>query len=249
MPVARHAAQKSSGRETSSALGALTTLNDDGKDLIGRVLAPPLQRGNHGHVLAGPTIGVGGVVDAIDARSVVLNLLNAAPAAIQRRLQEAQPRRRQASRVDSCDGCYTDPLDGFTVPGYPGLMYNEHAFHYLLDVERKRAADAQRPFLLLVLECADAHGDLVSGRVSGPARLLPIVHGCVRETDFVGWYSHGTVVGAALMQDGRRNAQHASSVIRERLIADLRSALPAQAVSRLRLHLYEVAGDDERRIE
>jgi hypothetical protein len=188
-------------------------------------------------------------VDAIDARSVVLNILNAAPAAIQRRLLDAQPRFGHASRVDSSDGCYADPLDGFTVPGYPGLMHNEPAFHYLLDVERIRAADAQRPFLLLVLKCADAQGDLGSGRVSGPARLLPIVHGCVRETDFVGWYSHGTAVGAALMQDGRQSGQQASAVIRERLVAELRTALPAQAVSRLRLDLYEVAGDDERRIE
>jgi hypothetical protein len=188
-------------------------------------------------------------VDVTDAASAVLSLLSAAPAAIQTRMQDAKPRFRPAFRVEPDGDYYADPLDGFAVRGDAGLVYSEQAFHYLLDVERTRAESAQRPFLLMRIASNDAEGGLNPRRAMRPERLFPIVRQCLRETDFVGWYRLGAVVGAALTHDGDRGTKHSSGVVRARIVKALDSALPSDVVSRLRLHLYEVVGDDERRIE
>ncbi|HSS40404.1 MAG TPA: hypothetical protein VLT58_16675, partial [Polyangia bacterium] len=41
---------------------------------------------------------------------------------------------------------------GVALAGRFGQAYNEEAFRYLLQIERKRAARAQRPVLLLLLD-------------------------------------------------------------------------------------------------
>jgi hypothetical protein len=147
------------------------------------------------------------LVDVVDAPSRVPGLWNAVPSALQKRLHEAEPHPRPAVRSDPGRDGYANPLDGFAVGGIPGLICHEQAFQYLVEIERRRSEDTQRPFLLMLLECDD--------RELG--RLFPIVCNSVRETDFVGWYRQGAVVGATLTQDGRRGTPDASAIVRDRV--------------------------------
>jgi hypothetical protein len=71
----------------------------------------------------------------------------------------------------------------------------------------------------------------------------------VRETDFVGWYRQGAIIGATLTQDGRSGSKHASRIVRDRITRALGRDLPCEHASRLRLHLYEVHSHDQVRIE
>jgi hypothetical protein len=141
---------------------------------------------------------------------------------------------------------WADAFDGFAIRGFSGVVYNEQAFQYLLDIERRRAEGTRHPFLLMLIECEEGLG---SGRNLRPDRLFPIVCKSVRETDFVGWYRQGAVVGATLTQDGRKGTQHAWQVVRERMAKVLGSELPSELAPLLRLRLYEVLGDDELRID
>jgi hypothetical protein len=177
-------------------------------------------------------------VDVVDAPSRVPGLWNAVPSALKKRLHDAEPHARTAVRADPGHDGYADPLDGFAVGGIPGLICHEQAFQYLVEIERRRSEDAQRPFLLMLLECDD--------RELG--RLFPIVCNCVRETDFVGWYRQGAVVGATLTQDGRRGNPDASAIVRNRIVKALQDGLPSALASQVRLRLYEVLGDQESRI-
>ena len=170
-------------------------------------------------------------VDVMDATSAAVHSLwNTVPGGVQKRLQ-------------------TNPLDGFAVRGFTGLVCNEQAFQYLLDIERRRAESTQRPFLLMLIEWDEPSGGLIPGRGVGPERVFPIVCKSVRETDFVGWYRQGAVVGATLTQDGRKGTKQAGRVVRERVVKALSGALSSELASQLRLRLFEVLGDDQVRIE
>jgi hypothetical protein len=178
-------------------------------------------------------------VAVLDASSAVHTLWNALPEEVQKRLQDGNPQFPLVLHADPDAEAHAVPLEGCDVPGFAGVVYGEPAFEYLVDVERRRAESTQHPFLLMLIECDDPDA----------GRLFPIVSACVRETDFVGWYRQGAVVGAALTQDGRRGTEQAGGVVRERLAAVLRNELPAEFVSKLRIHLYEVFGNDELRVD
>ena len=177
-------------------------------------------------------------MDVVDATSRVPGLWNAVPSAVQTGLQEAEPHARPVLRFDPGHERYADPLDGFAVGGFPGLICHEQAFQYLVEIERRRSEDTQRPFLLVLLECDEGE----------PGRLFPILCNCVRETDFVGWHRQDAVVGATLTQDGRRGTTDASAIVRARIVKALHDGLPSELASRVRLRLYEVQGDHELRI-
>jgi hypothetical protein len=184
------------------------------------------------------------LVDVGDATSTVQSLWNAVPATVQERLQGPETRRhRPAFRSDPDYDGYAAPLDGFAVRGFSGLACNEQAFHYLLDIERRRSESAQRPFLLMLIE--------FEGAASGdahPQQLFPIVCQSLRETDFVGWYLQGTVLGAALTQDSG-STPRAHDIVRNRIVQALHQHLPSHVVSQLHLHFFEALGDDDLRIE
>ena len=186
-------------------------------------------------------------MDVVDAPSAVHSLWNAGPAVVQKPLKVTEAQVRPAFRSLLDHEGFADPLDGFAIRGFAGLVYDEPAFQYLLDVERRRAEGARRPFLLMLIACGDGKTGLAS-RAVRPEKVFPVVGRCVRETDFVGWYRQGSVVGATLTQDGKRTPR-ASQIVRERLVKALGSDLPADLVSQLRLRLYEVQGDDQLRID
>jgi hypothetical protein len=126
---------------------------------------------------------------------------------------------------------------------------HEQAFHYLLEIERRRSDSTQRPFLLMLIDCGEPETGAAGGSARGPERLLSIVCQSDRETDFVGWYRQDTIVGAALTQDAPGNTTQAGRIVRDRIVKALHGPLPSPLVSRPRLRLYEVLGDDELRID
>ena len=88
-----------------------------------------------------------------------------------------------------------------TLAGY-GEAYNEEAFHFLLSIERKRYERSNRPFALALIELESKSGQ--------SDRMHPAISACVfdgltrslRETDVIGWYREGRIVGAMLTQLG-----------------------------------------------
>ena len=121
-----------------------------------------------------------------------------------------------------------------------GQAYNEEAFRYFLDIERKRAARAHRPVLLLLLA---ANEPLASGADMDPvlaAKLFSGLWRCLRETDVVGWYREGRVPGAILPQveDGLR--PEATREIRQRVTRALCEGLSAAVARRLRVRVYQL---------
>ena len=186
-------------------------------------------------------------MEVVDALSAVHNLWNAVPGVVPKSPRSSAARFHLALRSDH--EVHADPLNGFVVRGFPSLIYNEPAFQYLLEIERRRAKSTQRPFLLMLIDGGDAASGQVSGGAVAPERLFPIVCRSVRETDFVGWYRQGAILGATLTQDGRSGTKHASRIVRDRMIQALGQDLPSEHASQLRLRLYEVQSHDHLRID
>lgn len=118
-----------------------------------------------------------------------------------------------------------------------GLAYDESAFKYLLAIERKRAARAQRSLLVLLVKLTpERDGDRISRRVA--SRLFEGLSTALREVDFVGWYSTDRVIGAVLpvvKAKEERLTTDAFAALVERVATELTRHMAADVGSRLQI--------------
>ena|ERR1700704_5524017 len=129
---------------------------------------------------------------------------------------------------------------GVSLEGRLGQAYNEDAFRYFLEMERKRAARAHRPVVLLLLDQREqqATGPRIDPALA--AKLFSTLWRCLRETDVVGWYRENRVAGAVLTQveDGLRS--EVTQVTRERVTTALCQDLSSDVARRLRVRVYQL---------
>ena len=116
--------------------------------------------------------------------------------------------------------------------------YNEAAFTYFLDIERKRSERSNRPFMLLLADFGPWPGvdprmdqDVATSVLSG-------LSSCLRDTDFVGWYVHEQVAGAVLTERAELHDEKAVLNLRERVTRVLGDRLPKTLASRLQVRVY-----------
>jgi GGDEF domain-containing protein len=116
--------------------------------------------------------------------------------------------------------------------------YNEAAFTYFLDIERRRSERSDRPFMLLLADFgtrtgADARMDetVATSVLSGLSR-------CLRDTDFVGWYLHEQVAGAVLTERAPLQDEKGVLDLCERVTQALRDRLPEALAGRLQVRVY-----------
>ena len=126
---------------------------------------------------------------------------------------------------------------GVALTGRLGQAYDEEAFRYFLAIERNRTGRSGRPFLLLLVDLAQAPG--VTERFD-PLVAVKLFSGlwlCLRETDFIGWYRQERVAGAVLtlFADGCRT--EVSQLIRQRVSEMLCDRFDVSVTSRLRVHV------------
>jgi hypothetical protein len=116
-------------------------------------------------------------------------------------------------------------------------IYNEEAFRYFLDVERRRAEDSKRPFLLLLVALLKTDPD--HDRTPADA-LFAALATCLRETDFVGLYHAESVIGAVLTKHAHSVGADAQAIVRDRVLASLRKSLPAAVAARVKARVYRL---------
>jgi hypothetical protein len=121
----------------------------------------------------------------------------------------------------------------------PLQVYNEEAFRYFLDIERRRAEMSNRPFLLLLLDLKRASSAGVIDRRSAD-RLFAALGAALRETDFLGWYRASSVIGAALTQHSDSAGPDLQDVVRDRIADLVRRKLPSELAARVQLRLYRL---------
>ena len=139
------------------------------------------------------------------------------------------------------DGC------GFALRDTAGEAYNEDAFHYFLGVEHRRAQAAGRPMLMLFLELEQQRGRTPRMKKAMARRLFSVLLRSLRETDFVGWYRDGEVIGAVLTQHAAPSPIDLANVVRGRVTRSFAQELASDDVQRLRLRIYAVSPETDHR--
>ena len=150
-------------------------------------------------------------------------------------------RREEPEPHSTSDQCSC----GLAMAGY-GDAYNEEAFRYLLTVERKRFEHSSRPFVLLLveLEQGSGHSERMDSAVS--AKVFAGLARSLRETDLIGWYHEGRVVGVVLTHLGDAPMADVSRQMAERLTRILRHDLPEGISRRLKVRLYQALTSAQR---
>jgi hypothetical protein len=126
-----------------------------------------------------------------------------------------------------------------------GPVYNEEAFRYFLQVERKRASRSNSRFLLLLVDLErDAH----QGAGFDEATTVKLFGGmlpCLRETDFIGWYRQGRVASAVLTQVGETPGVEVSNLVADRVREALTRSLSPSLAARLQVRVYQVPATEK----
>jgi len=131
---------------------------------------------------------------------------------------------------------------GFALPDGSGEVYNEHAFQYFLEIERKRSEISNRPFLLMLIEFARQPAGLNQEIDAVTAsKLFSILRQCLRETDFIGWYSGRRVGGAVVTQNGEPTRDDLSEVVRWRVGEALEKHFPPDRPRGLQVRVYQLS--------
>jgi len=78
-------------------------------------------------------------------------------------------------------------------PMASGMFLSQEAFREVIALERKRSERSQKPFLLLLVDCKTTR--LHEEHKKDLLDVLAVLSSTIRETDAVGWYAEGVVVG------------------------------------------------------
>jgi hypothetical protein len=116
--------------------------------------------------------------------------------------------------------------------------YNEAAFRYFLQVEEKRFHRSNRRFALLLLDLRSGSGNVEPFDPALSKKLFTALGTCVRETDFLGWYCQGRVIGVACTQLDDTQGSTISEVVSDRFQKAMRGALPERIGSRVHMRSY-----------
>jgi hypothetical protein len=130
---------------------------------------------------------------------------------------------------------------GFAWDDGSGQAYNQEAFRYFLDIERRRSQVSARPFLLLLVGLRRVTGQAewrVRSAVAG--KLFSALRLSLRETDFIGWYREGRLTGAVLTHCGDLSDAEISRQARDRVIRAMAERLPKDIVDRLHVRVCRV---------
>jgi len=114
--------------------------------------------------------------------------------------------------------------------------YNEVAFRYFLEIERKRAERSLRPLLLILVKLR-RHSAYPA--VSAPqmfAKVFSALDACVREVDLVGWYREG-VIAAAVLVAGAPASELVRNRLRARVLRVLRERLSPDEAARVHVRV------------
>ena len=129
---------------------------------------------------------------------------------------------------------------GVALEGRLGQGYEEKAFRYFLEIERKRSARSGRPFLLLLVELKKPPKDSLGMDPALATTLLTGLTLSLRETDVIGWYPECRVLGAVLPQAASGPRAEGSRLVRQRIVKTLREGLSPDVARRFQVHVYQL---------
>jgi hypothetical protein len=117
--------------------------------------------------------------------------------------------------------------------------YNEEAFRRLLAIESKRSEQSGRYWQILLVYWTDAEGRIVQMSSDVARRVIAASVHSFRETDYVGWYRDGHIIGAVLTVLAKEAMTQVSTNLQPRLEETLRAKIGVEENSRLEIRVCQ----------
>ena len=138
------------------------------------------------------------------------------------------------------------PKTPFNLTRSPGTRVSplqEETFHDMLTLERRRAERSRKPFVLMLLDA----GAFVESRAADSMMhsVMAILLRSTRETDLVGWYKKGSVLGVIFTEISLESKRPITEILLSTIVDALRNELGREITSRLAVtaHLFPESRD------
>jgi hypothetical protein len=118
-------------------------------------------------------------------------------------------------------------------------MYNEDAFQHLLRSESKRSERAGYSFNILLIYSTDKQGLIVQMDREVANTVVKALFRSLRETDYIGWYREGRIVGGVLTVLRPDSAVEVSVRIQQRLKEILEVDVSVEKNNRLQIRICQ----------
>jgi hypothetical protein len=118
-------------------------------------------------------------------------------------------------------------------------MYKEEAFRFLLASESRRSVRSGHSFNILLVYSIDKRGLVVHMDRGVVDTVVEALFRTVRETDYIGWYLDGRIVGGVLTVLGQDSEVEVSTRIQQRLREIFRAEVSAEKNGRLQIRICQ----------
>ena len=128
----------------------------------------------------------------------------------------------------------------------PTERLNEETFHTLLALERRRAERSRKPFVLILLDAEAIVQEANGGNLFD--RLTCAVLDATRETDLVGWYKQGSILGVIFTEVNVSEKNPVTQILTAKIVKSLHDSVDRRFVSKVIItaHLFpENSGENQ----
>jgi lipopolysaccharide/colanic/teichoic acid biosynthesis glycosyltransferase len=124
------------------------------------------------------------------------------------------------------------------------MVLSEDAFSSMLYLERRRAERGQKRYVLLLVDVKDAISDKHKNRTI--ETITQTICSVTRETDLIGWYVYGHILGVIATEIGRATSVEVRAKMSQKFRAAFLEALGPNKASRISLsfHFYPEETED-----
>ena len=117
--------------------------------------------------------------------------------------------------------------------------YNQESFRCLLESETKRSKRSGYFCQIVLVYWTDAQGRIAQMDSHVAKTVMAALSRGLRETDYIGWYRDGRIVGAVLTVLVQESMAHVFLHTQPRLVEILRAELGVEETSRLRIRVCQ----------
>jgi lipopolysaccharide/colanic/teichoic acid biosynthesis glycosyltransferase len=116
----------------------------------------------------------------------------------------------------------------------PDDVLAENVFHSMLTLERRRAERSRKPFVLMLLDANLEHGPAAEIL----KQAVDIVAASKRETDLVGWYKHGVILGIIFTEVNEEAGEPVTDILRLKVENAFVKHLGRERASKIAMSLH-----------
>ena len=118
-------------------------------------------------------------------------------------------------------------------------VYNREAFLYLLESESKRSERSGHLCQLLLVYWIDVEGRIVQMDSNVARTVMSALSRSLRDTDYIGWYHEGRIVGAVLTVLAQESMAQVSTHLQPRVLEIIRAELGVEKTSHLQIRVCQ----------